>query len=641
MSATSEFEQDRIAHYLNGRFEQFVRNRSAIEIRWRSAIYAVQRINEGYWKSDEAKDAWRSRAFFNFTLQKVTACYSIISDAMLVGGHFPLAYKLDEEFERSEGAAAFADAIDFADDVVQEQIERSEMDREFLRCVRSVLIYGTTWAKRVVKEVVRKRWTEKSIGGGVDAGTMGTGGRMFEQVSEVQQIPTIKFRSNWNIFWDVEADNLDDCDLIIERRFISPWELREMENEPGYIDGSIERILKEHAGHGNNQTSTDNEEPNRQAVEEKRRELQRLECWGRVPRKLLDAEGAFFNAKGDYVDVAPDYDPEEAGREVWIMAKVVGNHKVVMRKISAEDRPYLRAVMEDDIDQLAPEGIPEKIKDIQFLLNGAVRLFIDNKALAGNAMVAIKRDLVDGPERIAPGAEWTLKGDARSITDVFQTFSVADVGNAIMPLISLLLQFGDDESSVPKLSQGLQDPLGGEETATKTNFRAERAQKFIGSIIRNLDEGIIEPAGNWILEYDMLDPALAPRLGPFTAQATGFTSFQNRQMRLGALLQLLGLALNDPQGIMVGILKIPALVKEIARLSDTDADMFIATEEELVEIAKKKEIEQAQQQAQIETQQAQTERELATADKTRMETERMAAEPIEAEEPPENVLEMV
>ena len=118
----------------------------------------------------------------------------------------------------------------------------------------------------------------------------------------------------------------------------------------------------------------------------------------------------------------------------------------------------------------------------------------------------------------------------------------------------------------------------------------EQAGKYIGSVVRNIDTGLIEPLVEAFYDFNMNDPNVLLGKGSYVVKALGFTSFQDRVERITKLQQNLQLILSDPD--LKAQSKLRWYLEEIAKALDLDPDQALKSPAETAQ-----EQQQEQQQA--------------------------------------------
>jgi len=201
--------------------------------------------------------------------------------------------------------------------------------------------------------------------------------------------------------------------------------------------------------------------------------------------------------------------------------------------------------------------------------------------------------------------------------DAVAPLQFPDVSRSLYPLLQLALQFADEETGIGKQAQGMGDPSNDTATATEIAERAEKANLWFGQVMRNIDEGLIEPWGEWAFEFLSEDPQNPlPKL-PLRVQALGFSSFQSQNIRSQKLMQVVQLAMATG----TGRIDVDELIAEITRTLDQDADQFLRSEEEMAALAQQgpdpmEQLEMEERAAGIDATRAKTEETRARAMKT-------------------------
>lgn len=241
--------------------------------------------------------------------------------------------------------------------------------------------------------------------------------------------------------------------------------------------------------------------------------------------------------------------------------------------------PFYSIPWEEDIDEAETYGVADNLAQTQAVLNSAIRAFEDNKRFSSNVLLGIKRRMLNTPGwdgKVKPGTVLEVSEEARTIADAISAFVVPDVGGSLMQLIQMFLEFGDEESMVPRIQSGGRDS---QQTAYEASIRVEKAGKYMGAVVRNFDDGFIEPVVRDFYEWNMLDPQVSTGKGAYDVRPLGFTSFQDRVMRLQAIQQLLGMVLADPE--LRKMVKVEDALREICKALDLDPEQWLRSVKDL------------------------------------------------------------
>ena len=386
--------------------------------------------------------------------------------------------------------------------------------------------------------------------------------RFFPEVEEYW-LPAFVHPSVWDIYWDLESYDPQEGQAIIHRMDLSAGMLRSiMEEKPKLYDKKMVNEIIERYKDASG--ISDSRNPYLQSLPELHRGIVFIEYYGRVEKDLLKRSG---------VDV------EKQGKEVEIICALAGeeeNLKIIrppkLNKWPMKTRPLWISRWEHGMHEPGGIGIAENIKDSQQMVNSGVRAFVDNKALSSNLMVAGKSsNLAPGTSRALWPGKWLEL--AESVTDVRQAvqwFAPPDVGRGLLDLVNLFERFSDEESNLPKILQG-ETARHQPKTAFEMSKLTQAANKTLSKVIRNIDTERIETYINSQYIYHMIADPDENIKGDYTCNATGFSSFMDKQMKGGTLLNILTFALSNP--IIALMTEIPDLYREVAK--SQDAERFV------------------------------------------------------------------
>jgi len=125
------------------------------------------------------------------------------------------------------------------------------------------------------------------------------------------------------------------------------------------------------------------------------------------------------------------------------------------------------------------------------------------------------------------------------------------------------------------------------------NILQANAGRYLGSVIKNYDEGMIEPIVSRFYEYNMLDETVTKGKGGYIAKSLGYAGFQDKVLRLTKILQALNLAVSSPA--IAAETRLKTLLEQVWRGLDIDPQQVAKTKEEKEEDSKA--MAQAKQQA--------------------------------------------
>ncbi|MCP4570580.1 MAG: hypothetical protein GY841_23595 [FCB group bacterium] len=528
--------------------------KTLLETKWQDNIDAFNSISTGTWKKDEAK-GWRSDTFVQITKTKVLSGYAMVIDMELQGGHIPFKLRpspwdevLLEELEDAE-KDKITDSIEDMTGQIKQQLADCNADRALMKCVMSGAIYGEFWGKRFTKEVIRKGYREVSF---APQGLPDPEGKYsrWEKWEKAHDSPAIDYTSVWDIFRDLENDDLQECIGIIQRDMVSPYSLRKGIGKPLFIDKAIESAISE-ADSGDHGTAQDvgTEKPGLREIKNRKNKIERLEFWGRAPMKQVLEFEADLEDSGKQADIDKAGEPEDDGNEIEIYLQMAGN-EIIRYARNTGDRPWYRGMWEFKLDHIEGTGIADNLKDSQKVLNGMVRGFEDNVKLIANVMVAVKKRLLAKgalDNGVEPGKEIEIAEECDDARKAIQQIIIQDITGPLINGIPLFERYADEASQIPKILQGTVAEKFKPDTLGEMNMLQQNAGKYLGAVIKNIDEGLIEPMIQDFYEWNMADPEMKRGKGSYIAQAMGFHSFQERVQRIEKLTKSLQLILSSEE----------------------------------------------------------------------------------------------
>jgi len=535
------------------------------------------------WKELEGHD-WRSKVFVRFTRRKIISAVSQIEDIIFQGGQLPYTIAPTPIPENVSGMFLPPEEADFRAENMKKRIDDINSENKYERVLRSSLleraIYGMSIHKAPVirpKQYLQVQFQAPRLAGAMD---MVFGTQMSQKYGrhvmtpQTRVDPVIEHCNLWDIFWDMEAPDFQSGVGVIHRIMMSPGMLRRLEEQPGYDKGAIDQVI---SGYNDieNKTSGTSEDPNRQKLQKRRRGIEVVEFWGAVPKKELSGREEVLAQNND-------------GREVEITATVAyypGSDGVELRPptpnpLPLKRRPFNVGYWEEQPHSLIGVGMAENIQDAQMMINGAYRCFIDNKAFSSSLMLAFTSGALKPGQNMSPrvGGTYEFQDHIKDIRQALQWIAPPDNGAGTLDLISLAERFGDEDSGHPKLMQG-ETATHSPKTAFETSQLLEAANKQIGRVIRNQDEGLIEPDIEAQYHYLLLTEEDESIKGDFTSQATGFAGYNDKIIRRQSLMGLIQFQLSNE--ILTMLLKAPDAIRELWRVNNFDPDQFLKTDEEL------------------------------------------------------------
>lgn len=244
--------------------------------------------------------------------------------------------------------------------------------------------------------------------------------------------------------------------------------------------------------------------------------------------------------------------------------------------------------------------------DSQLLMNGFMRMAVDNAALSGNVIFEVNEDvLVPGQDlQIYPGKVFrrTMGNEnSRAIDSV----KFDNVTQENMILFDKARQLADEATGMPSYAHGITDVMSTGKTAAGMSMLMGAAAQNIKAVVRNIDDYLLTPLGKDLFAFNMQFNFDKDYIGDVTVVAKGTESLMRNEVRSQKLLQLGQFAASNQT--MAPYIKWDYILREYAASLDLDEDLVVndprAAQIQALEMAKLQQImtppdPQAAQQAQ-------------------------------------------
>jgi len=368
--------------------------------------------------------------------------------------------------------------------------------------------------------------------------------------------PNISHVSIWNLYPDPDATNMSDAEYIIERHKMPRSQLRGLKRRPHFRPNKVDMAIK----YGENYTPEwwEHEmEDNRQQGPLERYEV--LEFWGFVDTELLEREG---------VDVPKELKgQEQVSVNIWTCNDQV--LRFVLNPFKPAYLPYYCVPYELNPYSFFGIGVAENMEDTQTIMNGFMRMSIDNAALSGNLLIEVDEDnLAPGQDlTVYPGKVFRRSGGAPGQA-IFGT-KFPNVANENMQMFDKARQLADESTGFPSFAHGQTGVTGVGRTASGISMLMQAAHGAIRSVIKNFDDYLLGPLGKSLYYFNMqfdFDPELQ---GDFEVKAEGTESLMANEVRSQRLMQFLGIVQNP---VLAPFAKMDYIIREIAKSMDLDPD---------------------------------------------------------------------
>ena len=455
----------------------------------------------------------------------------------------PVADKLKEGPGKTPSAIDFSPALIAAKKMqkkIHDQLEESGANKHLRNAAFEMALFGTGVMKGPF--AIDKEYPNWNDDGQYDP--------LFKTVPQVNHV------SVWNFFPDPDANNMDEAQYVIERHKMSRSQLRNLKKRPYFRSNVIDEVIS--FGENYNKKYWE-EDLTDYAPEHGIDRFEVLEYWGMVDVELLEEQEVEIPKE------LKEFDELQAN--IWICNNKL--LRMVLNPFKPASIPHMAAPFELNPYSFFGVGIAENMDDTQTLMNGFMRMAVDNAVLSGNMLIEVdETNLVPGQDlTVYPGKVFRRQGGAPGQA-LFGT-KFPNVSSENMMLFDKARQLADESTGLPSFSYGQTGVTGVGRTASGISMLMGAAQGSIKTIIKNVDDYLLRPLGEGFFRFNMqfdFDPEIK---GDLEVKARGTESLMANEVRSQRLMQFLGIASNPA---LAPFAKFQYVIREIAKSLDLDPD---------------------------------------------------------------------
>jgi len=593
-----------VAAFIEGQYRRSKDQRLADEERW---LMAYRNYRGIYGPEVQFTDTEKSQAFVKITKTKVLAAYAQIVDVLFAGSKFPLGIEARKDPNNVAGAVNY-DPNAITPEKVDEKlgvdytpkraIARPDIEQDLgvfkntLSPVEEELQTGAgttnssiTYepAKRAAQMMERKMHDQldetnaskhlRSVA--FETSLFGTGilkgpfafDKEYPNWDDegnydplFQTIPKVEYVSIWDLYPDPDARNMSEAEFTVQRHRLNRSQMRSLKKRPHFRDESLELAIEYGPQYQREywedalDESNNSESPDRFEV---------LEYWGVIDAEL--AEEADLELPEEVAD------RDEVQVNVWICNGQI--LRFVINPFTPTRIPYTAVPYELNPYGFFGIGVAENMEDTQLLLNGFMRMSVDNSALSGNLLIEIdETNLVPGQDlSVYPGKVFRRQAGAPG-QSIFGT-KFPNVSNELMMMFDKARQLSDEATGIPSYSHGVGGVMGVGRTASGMSMLMGAAAQNIKAVVRNVDDYLLHPLGKALFAFNMqfnFDAEYTK--GDLAVIARGTESLMRNEIRSQRLLQFMQMTANQQ---MAPFVKYDFILREIAASMDLDEEKIL------------------------------------------------------------------
>ena len=595
-----------LAGYVRSKFEDSENGRRSHEHRWLQAFKNFRGI---YDSTTQYRDSERSKVFIKITKTKVLAAYGQIIDILFANKKFPIVV---EPTPMPEGIEEFAHMKTPLDEVVdpygfegdgrdvppgglqanqphklgtydqefpdmlakgpakmgEPQLKPAqEMALRMEKCIHDQLL--DTNAVNVFRQAI---FESSLLGTGIIKGPFNfykrvhkwerddNGQRNYVPYEKI--VPRIEYVSVWDFHPDPSATSIEDCEYVIQRHRMNRQQLRGLIQRPYFDANAIEECLAKGANYEDKYyEDTIREDETEPYYQESRFEV--LEYWGVIDKKYADEVGM------EGVEEMSEFDQVQVN--VWICGNEV--IRCVANPFTPARIPFQAFPFEINPYQLWGVGVAENMEDAQLLMNGHVRMAIDNLALAGNLVFDVdEASLVPGQNMdIFPGKIFRRQSGVTGTA--INGLKFPNTAGENIQMYQISRQLADEETGIPSIMHGQTGVTGTGRTAAGLSMLMGSAGLAMKTVIKNIDDNLLKPIGEAYFQWNMqFNENVDDIEGDLEIKPRGVAAVMQKEVRSQRLTSLLQTVANP---MLAPFIKIPNLMRELAIAQDIDPDTLV------------------------------------------------------------------
>ena len=395
----------------------------------------------------------------------------------------------------------------------------------------------------------------------------------------IKTVPKVSSVSCWDFYPDPDASNMDEVTYVIERHKLSKSKLRALKERPHFRHDAIDKCIEMGEVYSSEYWEDDlkdyylNDHPERYEV---------LEYWGTMDTEIAQEYG---------IDLPKQYkNVDQIQVNCWVCNDFV--LRLVVNPFKPTRIPYYAVPYELNPYSFFGIGLAENMDDTQTLMNGFMRMAVDNAVLSGNLLIEVdETNLVPGQDlQVYPGKIFRRQGGAPGQA-IFGT-KFPNVSNENMQLFDKARQLSDEATGLPSFAHGQTGVTGTGRTASGISMLMGAAAGSIKTVVKNFDDYLLRQLGESFYSFNMqfdFDPDIK---GDLEIKARGTESLMANEVRSQRLLQFLQVVGNPA---LAPFAKFTSIIREIANSMGLDPDKVCNTPEEAVRQAKILQQQQPQQ----------------------------------------------
>jgi hypothetical protein len=420
---------------------------------------------------------------------------------------------------------------------ILDQLDESDASKQLRACVWEMALFGTG--------IMKGPFTGEKEYPNWNAG-------VYEPT--VKDVPYSSQVSFWNFYPDPDANNMEEAEWVVERHKMSRTQLNGLRYRPLFIDKSIDDAIDKGFNYLKKSWETAMEDaPTGISVDR----FEVLEYWGFVPVEILKDHDIHVKVK----------DVKQVNVNIWVCNGEV--LRCVINPFKPARIPYHAVPYELNPYSFFGIGVAENMEDTQLLMNGFMRLAVDNAVLSGNLIFEVDESSLSPDQDLTMYPGKVVRRESGAPGQAIFATSYPNVSQQNMMMFDKARVLADEATGLPSYAHGQTGVQGTGRTASGISMLMGAAAGSGRTVIKNVDDYLLRPLGEgyfaWNMQFDN-DPDIK---GDLEVNARGTESFMASEVRSQRLLQFLQVTANP---ILAPFVKLDVIVREIAKSMDLDPE---------------------------------------------------------------------
>lgn len=389
-------------------------------------------------------------------------------------------------------------------------------------------------------------------------------GKTYAPVTK--KAPKITQVSIWNLYPDPFAKEIEEAEFMVERHRMTRDQIRKLSRMPGFDKEKLVELLNKSPSYVPEWWETQLKGLNTTAnAVDNRYEV--FEFWG-----ILDYE--MLKKWGHDLDLAED----DMRRLDSVLCNVWAADGQILRCILnpfvPAKIPYYLVPYERDPYRMFGVGIPERMYDAQMLMNGHMRMGIDNLALSGNVILEVdEQNLVSGQTFDLEAGKIFYRA-AGVPGQSINAIQIPNVTQQHMAMFDKARMVADEETGIPSVMHGQTGIAGTGRTSSGLSMIMNSAGLATKTVIKNLDDFLLKPLGESLFAWNMqfASEDCPEIVGDIAIKPNATTYMMMKEVRSQRIGNMLSLAINP---VLTPFFKMNNLLTEYALANDLNPEEIV------------------------------------------------------------------